>query len=204
MINTDDFILECTSDIKRLDYVDRYSTVPVTHKETVAAHSYWVALYSMMIHNRFSDYCGFNNDSIKSALLCEALIHDAVEAFTGDIVRLFKYTTPSLKKEIDNAECKWSELFSTSITNTGVDALNDECKRYVKRVIKLADFISLYTYLSREVQRGNSEILPFHSRMINEFILMADKDNDDEFGEIESCMFLSMVKPYRTSYNVGQ
>lgn len=47
-----------SSDVRRLDYVIRYSSIPVSVPEAVSTHMFWVALYAMMVHRQAAQAVG--------------------------------------------------------------------------------------------------------------------------------------------------
>jgi 5'-deoxynucleotidase YfbR-like HD superfamily hydrolase len=168
-------VLEAASgDMRRLSYVDRFASIPVTIKENVAEHSYWVAVYSLMIHRAASP-----TDFHIAPILSYALVHDLVECVSGDLVRTFKYSTPKLKEAVDEAEGLLSDGFDPRLKDlmelpwTLVQSNGD--LKYVKAVVKAADFVSLHQYMVREVNRGNREIGPFFQRMQRDLLAEGEK-----------------------------
>lgn len=184
-----------SGDIRRLSYVDRYQSIPVSIKENVAEHSYWVALYSAMIHLEVE-----GSDFYLPAILSHALAHDAVECVSGDLVRTFKYSTEELKKAVDAAEEKLSEGFSPvlkDVLNLPWRSIqNAEDKAYCKAVVKTADFVSLHQYMVRERLRGNQEIQEFYDRMKADLTMMGEKFKADTDTRIKSMsgLFFEMAK----------
>ena len=81
-----------TDDVKRLTAVWRYSSIPVAVRENVAEHSYWVALYAVLIVREL----GAGQD-VQGMVAIDGLIHDVGECVTGDVVRPFKYSSPEFK-----------------------------------------------------------------------------------------------------------
>ena len=169
-----------SGDVRRLDYVIRYSSIPVNFKESVSAHSYWVSLYSLLIHRKIS-----TDTSLIGPILLKAVIHDVAEAKTGDLVRTFKYSLPELKEAVDKAEDlivssfhdQISSLFGLFTSMVGTDDL-----KYVEAVVKAADFLSLQQFMNREWLRGNREITPFFERMLTEL----DSASEKVFGSDDS------------------
>lgn len=166
----------CSGDARRLAYADRYTTIPVTFRENVAEHSYWVALYSLVIHREMGQ-----PEALTAPILAFALVHDLVECRSGDLVRTFKYLTPELKAAVSAAE----KLIEDSMPDllrkefSALAAIPDASDRaYAKAVVKTADFVSLHQYMIREVSRGNTEIQPFFERM--------QADLRSAAGELES------------------
>lgn len=154
-------ISDAAGDVRRLDYVTRYSSIPVVYHETVAAHSYWVTVYSLMIHRElFPGHADLERD-----ILIYAVSHDMGECITGDLVRTFKYSDPALKKAADDAEEKLAGRLPGRIRGLMSPTHARADRAYVKDVVKAADFLSLVLYMNRELVRGNQEILPFFERM---------------------------------------
>lgn len=171
-----------SSDIRRLDYVTRYSSIPVTVPENDSTHMYWVSVYSMMVHRKL-----VGPKELDALIMQHALTHDALECLSGDIVRTFKYSSREFRAAVNKAE----QGLASSLP-VEVRSLLDEVQLhitsfghshhwkgdYVKDVVKAADFMSLYQYMWREKKRGNSEIDPFFGRMIEDLKGMAKKLND--------------------------
>lgn len=158
-----DVLDAASGDIRRLSYVVRFSSVPVIVPENVADHSYYVALYSVLIHRHMD-----GERSLYSPIMLHAITHDLTEAMTGDLVRTFKYSSSEFKQAVDSAEKSMISRFPTDITtlhNMWVFEAGDQIQ-YVKAVVKAADFMSLHQYMIREVARGNQEIRPFFERML--------------------------------------
>lgn len=187
------FLLADHADIKRLDYVTRYNSIPSLYQESVSQHSYWVTLYGLMIHN--SIYSG-KNAEIELSILKSGLIHDVGECLTGDVVRTFKYSNPDLKKVIDESE---EMMIQTHLPKTvkrviaeSVPAQKEDAK-YVKDIIKAADFVSLFHYMNREYNRGNREIMPFLRRMMADSLQMSELcDKSVWYGRHLSSLYSEM------------
>ena len=167
-----DVLDSASSDVRRLDYVDRFSSIPVLIKENVSAHSYWVSLYSVLIHRHLQ-----GDDSLLGAILLHAVTHDLTEALTGDVVRTFKYSSPEFKTAVDTAEDNLFPMLHESVRELfplwqQLAGVNYD---YVKAVVKAADFVSLHQYMVREMDRGNKEIAPFAARMINDLFAEGEK-----------------------------
>ena len=181
--NSWESLLEATSgDVRRLSYADRFTTIPVTLRENVAEHSYWVSLYAVMIHQSLG-----GDPSLLGAISVHALTHDLAECITGDVVRTFKYSTEELKQAIDSAE----EIMLRALPEAVQDlyplweGLAGDRKAYVKAVIKAADFVSLFQYMNREVLRGNREIDQFIQRLRNDLRMMAKKSRKDPNADVQ-------------------
>jgi 5'-deoxynucleotidase YfbR-like HD superfamily hydrolase len=186
MNSWEEIIEASTTDIRRLSAVWRFSSIPVVAYENTAEHSFYVAVYAAMIHLEVS-----NDEGILGAVVMAALMHDVPEAVTGDVVRPFKYSSESLRKEINASERKllgkmpWKvrQLFTVSdrmSTAEGPDG--EEIGEYVEIVVKAADFLSLYQYMRREAAKGNLEIIPFYNRMVDDIMKMREQAPDNLGG----------------------
>jgi 5'-deoxynucleotidase YfbR-like HD superfamily hydrolase len=125
-----------------------------------------------------------------------AILHDAAECVTGDVVRVFKYTTPELKQEIDRAE---GILFANLVPevrqlfNFFNNQTDHTVQKYVKDIVKVADFLSLLQFMRREAMRGNLEIYPYFGRMITDLekttVEMEGKAHIIQLGKTEGNPF---------------
>lgn len=180
----DDLLSAASGDIRRLDHVVRFSSIPVSFQETTSMHSYWVGIYSAMIHREAVPDDGlFRN--LLGPILLKALVHDLPECVTGDVVRVFKYSTPELKKEVDRAEEILARELPDAVTGLMKPSMvEDRHRRYVEAVVKCADFMSLSQFMIREAQRGNGQIRPFFSRMEKDLESMIQKEKNTAFPEM--------------------
>lgn len=163
----ENLIKASNDDVRRLAAVWRFSSIPVCERENVAEHSFWVALYGAMIHRSMFD----DMDDL-GAIILAGLIHDVPECITGDMVRLFKYATVELKTEVDRAEGILVDRLPTEVKDL-MTLSESQSSRYVKAVVKAADFMSLFAYLRREAARGNMECIPFFNRMVDDLTNMS-------------------------------
>lgn len=153
MIKIQDLILGATM---RAAHIPRYSAIPVNHRESVAEHSFFVAIYA----DRIAVDLGLQHNI--QAILKTALWHDIEETLTGDFIRSFKYHDLNLKKAMDFAAegCAF-KVFDEMLQNKqqAQDALSiwQNAKDYniESRVVKFADFLSVVAYLAKECAMGN-------------------------------------------------
>jgi 5'-deoxynucleotidase YfbR-like HD superfamily hydrolase len=168
-------LIAASSDVRRLDSVTRFSSIPVAVHETVSAHMYWVVLYSLMIHRELK-----GPGSLDSKILIHAATHDLMESVCGDVVRTFKYSSENLRKSIEKAEEDLLEKIDERVRNVMQESMaflngDDDEAWYIRAVVKAADFISLYQYMWREKNRSNKEIDQFFCRMQNDMLEMEKK-----------------------------
>lgn len=126
----------------------RYNTRTILHRQSVAEHSYHVAVMAAVI----GSYCDESIDL--AALLQIALLHDVPEILTGDILYPVKNHSPEIKK------------FFASIEAQLVDdhlSVPDRLVRYVKQdslsleifLLDCCDLLDLTWYCAEEVRCGN-------------------------------------------------
>ncbi len=140
----------------RLAHITRYSSLPVLHRESVAEHTFFVSIKSYLIGMDLL-HGGVIIDF--EAVLRHAIVHDIDEAFTGDIIRPFKYANPNLKTLMDQVT---SESLRKNLENTptGQNMFSDWCtsSNYPSlehNIVKVADLWSCVHYGYRELQLGN-------------------------------------------------
>lgn len=120
--------------------VRRYHTVRTIHQETVAEHSFGVAMYCYLLCNPSAN------------LLMAALTHDLAEHKLADI--------PSPMKRELNISDVINDMEERLLREIGMDFPLTTAE---KRVLKLADIMQGMSFCLREMQFGNSEIdVVFH------------------------------------------
>ena len=95
-----DFLLA----IRSLMTVGRFSVYKCHFREDVAQHSYFTALYAMILAD-LERKRGVRVDSER--LLRMALLHDAEEARTGDIHHPFKHQDTAFAEALDSRGLEW-------------------------------------------------------------------------------------------------
>ena len=84
--------------------VGRFSVYKCHFREDVAQHSYFTALYAMVLAD-LERKLGTRVDVER--LLRMALLHDAEEARTGDVHHPFKHQDVAFAEELDNRAFEW-------------------------------------------------------------------------------------------------
>lgn len=184
-------------DVLRLSSVDRYTSIPVVKKENVAEHSFWVAFYAMVVNKVIVE--SFHVNDVSGVLLSYALMHDVSECVTGDIVRTFKYSSTQLKKSIKAAEDDIEKNFGGVINELFKPHRNlpEQEKEYVERVVKLADFMSLHAYMTRERNLGNAMITQFMLKMYEDLYIQYEQECDIECTKSYSNAFAQIKNVYK-------
>lgn len=164
----------------RLRYVMRFSTCYVVHQESVAEHSYYVALYALMI----SEWCRVQGIRIDIALLLQrAICHDLEEAMTGDINRVFKHSSPELKETIDCVArnqlfVMLSNMFHDLHVQSRIGTFWSDAKLIATpegAIIAFCDFLSVLSYMCQEV-RGSNATMRVHTRTMHEYFALFHQD----------------------------
>jgi hypothetical protein len=183
-------------DVRRLDSTIRYNSIPVYQQESVATHSFWVSFYALLVHKQLYPE---QDSMLESSVLKHALLHDIGECLTGDVVRTFKYSSQKFKEAVDLAEYNMVEKYMPIQIKQVLNEIEMDSESsigpYIKCIVKVADFISLYMFMNREWIRGNREILPFIDRMQKDLRLMGEKTkaSSEWFDQVVSSLYFSMA-----------
>jgi 5'-deoxynucleotidase YfbR-like HD superfamily hydrolase len=131
--------------LRNLQTVQRWNIFPTIRTQHVAEHSYYVVLYVAQLMDRyFPDLDGQDKYEIMKA----AVKHDAAEARMGDI------NGPT--KRIIRDEAKYKQLESDVEHQLGFDGWDDiHNADLAKRLIKAADCLDEFFFLTTEVYLGN-------------------------------------------------
>lgn len=131
-------------DVYRLKNVVRYNTRNVIKKESVAEHSFYVALFTLKICNDYN----IDPRTEKRAII-KALLHDMPEIELNDITHDVKEKLnlrPFLKKYED-------EYFDTHFSE--YRSLMKEGDEKTNAIVDYADTMSVYQYVLNEELLGN-------------------------------------------------
>lgn len=118
-----------------LDSIKRWHMVNTSVVDTVAAHSFRVALIAMAIHEEIGtiNECKFNT-SVRDSICHQALMHDSAETYTGDIATHTKDKMKAAGVDVD-AVC-------------GADGHAGGSSDYIQTVIKAADIIDAVNFIT--------------------------------------------------------
>lgn len=151
-----DFIL---GHLRRLVHTARFSTVPQSSVESVAEHSYFVAVYARVL----AYYAIKQGHKVNlQEILERALLHDAEEVISSDIIYPYKhYGDGGLAAEIDKInQTVIHEVFSKlpkELANSFVDIWKRAKKEdsIETEIIKVADLLSLLSHSFEQIHMGN-------------------------------------------------
>ena len=176
-----------TGDIRNLEIITRYQTIPVLHKESVAAHvamTGWISYFiAKEVRNRGAKV---NMEKV----LEKSLFHDIGEATTGDVVRSVKHSNKNLLALLDSAE---EQSVMNSEKNIGIPGLtavwkHAKDKSIEGQIVRLADFLSVVSYCQQELELGNKKIMEVIGEVAKYLVEIADGR-----GKIENSILKSIA-----------
>jgi len=127
-----------------LEHTKRYSMKPVVHQESVATHSFFVALGVLMLSTEY-------NFDVNKALKI-AICHDLAEMEISDVNHLVKKNFPMVADALKQAE--------QDIVKGFPDQVRDYCGLYHEDtpealVVHYADALQCLQYSANEIGLGN-------------------------------------------------
>jgi 5'-deoxynucleotidase len=132
------------STLRNAGYVRRYHTVQTIGHQTVAEHSFNVAMILLDL----------TNGKAHADLLKAALYHDLPEVFTGDIPATAKWASPTLVNSLKLLEDVFDEHHDLRVNLSEDD----------KRLLKFADMVELVMYSLDQLRLGNRNMLDIAER----------------------------------------
>jgi len=128
-----------------LEHTKRYSMKPVILQESVATHSYFVALAVMLLR---ADY-KFDVDKAIKIALC----HDLPEMYISDVNHLVKKQFPNVAKALKDAEYQIAEDMIPYRLSHYVRDYHDDSPEAL--AVHYADALQCKQYADNEIQLGN-------------------------------------------------
>ena len=143
---------------RNLGRIFRFNAKPRIEEESVAEHSFYVALYAMIIADLESQR-GLRINMER--LLRSAILHDLEESMTGDILHGFKYSSPSLSREINRMSLMFYKNLSSHLPKRlarkymeiRTNAKNP--KTIEGKILEAADKLEVLIYALGEISMGN-------------------------------------------------
>ncbi len=163
------------TDLMRLDLIQRWATVEVSRPQSVAEHSFRVAvLVDDFVHSVLGGYVFVGQNKGKLWLwensrdaLEFALVHDGAESRTGDINHLFKQYLFAIASA-EHKVCPWLE-------EEPIPSLE------VRAVVRLCDRLEGYLYL-RHWGRATDPDLEFYLDGLNDQVVRATAEAAEELS----------------------
>lgn len=146
---------------RRLAQIKRYHATPLQQNETVAEHSFYVAMIARALCSVIPTQ---KIDVLE--VVEKALVHDIEEMFTGDIIQPYKYYDPKLKNLIDKINDtmvkKAFEGLPPKLASHLTFLWSDyhQHKKIEDKIVKIADKLSLVAYCLEQIQLGNQFMKP--------------------------------------------
>jgi len=168
----------------RAAHIHRYSSIPILLKESVAEHSFYVALYAQIL----SDYLRLGWDDRRLAIE-SALLHDIEESLTGDFLRSFKKSNPTLEYEIKKAaeQCAFkviSEAFNHADAPPTFFWKGAKVQSPSGRIVQIADFLSVVSYLCKEAALGNKYAMAMMETELMQYLSLFRNAGFTDFQDI--------------------
>jgi 5'-deoxynucleotidase YfbR-like HD superfamily hydrolase len=144
------------SDLLSLSYVGRWAITPMFRNQTVAEHSFRVAAIALEIsstmfkHPDDSPEIGFRR---QCEVIYWALVHDATEAYTGDLPSPFKsHLGKNVLWAVERQLCPWwAELQAT---------IHDDARA----IVHVADTIEALSWVTRHSPDSKWKFKPYPDR----------------------------------------
>lgn len=176
-----------SGDLTLMRFVHRFSSFRVQHRESVAEHTFFTTIYSMLIADYVDDAGEVAVDI--QMVLRKALIHDIEEARTGDILRMFKHRDEDVAEAISRAAAGEVFLMLDTLLPDGPVPSNmhdaymmlwQDCKddTIEGRIVKFADFLSVMSYLLQELESAN-HVLKQRTADFHNYLRMFDSPDFD-------------------------
>ena len=142
-----------------LAHVTRFNNRPQHFTESVAEHTYYVAYFTLILCSLLEKK-KIKVDTKKSLQM--ALVHDAEEGFSGDILNPFKHFNEKVGKAIRDVNKQMiGEAFVELPRDlqeefVGLWKQENSEKTIEAQVVKVADKLSLLSKCFEEIQSGNN------------------------------------------------
>ena len=133
---------------RRLGFVPRWTVIPHNNKQSVAEHSFYVALYTDKICTMLE-----LSDTQRAKIVSYALRHDMAETIHGDI------PSPAKRRLVLNDHAATEEALFIELYGSDADYYDyRHATDYAHSIVKLADRMEAAMWLTQEVAMGNSQL----------------------------------------------
>jgi putative hydrolase of HD superfamily len=169
-------VLEFLVSIRSLMTVGRFSVYKCHLREDVAQHSYFTALYAMIL----ADLERQKGTKVEiERILRMSLLHDAEEARTGDIHHPFKHQDRAFAETLNTSALEWFKNLMSglpeSLTHEYV-RLRRECEDTASlegSIVKAADKIEALLWAYEEYLLGNEHVR--RARIVEDILSKLDQ-----------------------------
>lgn len=150
--------IENARELYRLKHMARYNTWPRIQNESVAEHSFYVALFTLMLCEEFGV-----NHQVKSYAFEIAIVHDVPEAIMNDITYDAKRKIPEINEPLKKFEKSYIKKNFPKQYDLMFEFTEDEEILLARELVHLADAYSVAQYCDNEVMLGNKYFKPLYS-----------------------------------------
>ena len=146
---------------KRLTNIMRCNTVPRLNQESVATHSYFVVVLSMLV----ADFFVSKGEKIDKQKICElAMVHDWEECFSGDITAAIKYHEKEFAQQLELVNIRAIEYVTKSLKLLQpywVRVWHEARKKesIESKIVAGCDYICSAVWALIELEMGNKNVL---------------------------------------------
>jgi len=148
-----------------LEHTKRYSMKPVVHPESVATHSFFVALGVLMMSKEYE----FDVDIALKIALC----HDLAEMEISDVNHLVKKNFPHVADALKDAEAQIVESFPDQVREF-CDKYHDDSPEAL--VVHYCDALQCLQYADNEMKMGNTGyMVDVHTNSAKRMAVIAHK-----------------------------
>ena len=146
--------------VYRLKVVKRWGTSANIYEESVAEHSYFVAMIAYIlveIDKKLNNTVVNNMDK----LIIKALYHDAFESYTTHIVSPLKKHDKNMAESTNSLKESYKKRILGLLPEECNDIIADieESDKYIDTIIRIADSIESYSYCAFQVHIGNKDFI---------------------------------------------
>lgn len=142
---------EGRSKLQIMSNMIRFNNAIHIHNENVAEHSFYVAIYSMVICDAIG-ICGL----LKQLCIEKALIHDVHEIEISDIPHNVKSMIPGMIETCNEIEEEYNkEKFE--IYSLEYQILSEKNRKKCDCIVNIADILSVVQYSIQEIEIGNKK-----------------------------------------------
>lgn len=147
-----------TGTLRRMHYVQRYSSIPTVKPENVAEHSWQVAMlgYLMAVDTNMRH----KEVSVDTGqVVLKAIVHDVTEAMSGDIIRSFKHGSQAMKNACEEQDFNNIVLLEErlGIRDLVTRFCNAKSEDLEGTIVALADMLTVVSYCVSEHRLGNRQ-----------------------------------------------
>lgn len=169
----------------RMSVVKRWSVVSTLRQQSLAEHSFNVALMADRIA---TNWFGIQDKWVRFEVYDYAIKHDRKEAITGDFPSYIKRFVDELAIDEHYAEEFGIEL---------------EAGKTIRHIVKIADYMDAIIYLDMEMAHGNKSVLALRTDLRNRFETWCDANGHKSVPALADLTFNNLGAGSYTHEIVG-